>query len=92
MPGENNLEQCTHKSGASKNMGALFCSWKNSLERRTHKLGASKNMGAPFFLEKKNSLEQRTHKLGASRNPGPFFAAKCNMLAEDLMPRDIMSS
>ena len=39
-----NLEQCTHKSGASKNYGCLFF-WN-----RTQKSGASKKM-EPFFLE-----------------------------------------
>ena len=73
--GKNSLERCTHKSGASKNMGALF-SWKTNkcLEQRTHKIRASKNMGP--FLSEKNSLEQRTHKLGASKNMGPVCLNK----------------
>ena len=56
FPGKHSLEQRTHRSGASKNMEALFSGEKNSLEQRAHKLGASRNMEGPFSGEKKTAL------------------------------------
>ena len=70
-----------------------FLQQKNSsLEHRTHKLRASKNI-VPLFSGEKQPWATYPQVRGFHAEIwGTFFTAKCNMLAEGLMPRDIMSS
>jgi len=70
--GKNNLEQRTHKSRASKNMGALFSRIIKPWATYPQVSGFQKYGG--LFWEK--TLEQRTHKLRASKNMGGFFSGK----------------
>ena len=54
------LRQRTHKSRASRNMGAFFCRKKKRLRQRTHKLKlrASRNL-APLGFRPKNKVFER---------------------------------
>ena len=45
-----------------------------------------------FLLKKNTALSNVPTSQGLPKMWGPFFAAKCNVLVEDLMPRDIVSS